>query len=122
MRKFILVSPEPDLADQILRSFQTARMVEAEFVFVDLQTKQHILQYRQVWERAVLLKNHAAVSTRARHRTSTDKNIAARRLKKSCNEVENCAFAASGRANEGDEFTLVGNVLNRKGHVEKRNE
>src|SRR5262245_58095791 len=122
MRKFIFVSPEPDLADQILRSFQTSRMVQAEFVLVDLQTKQDILQYRQVWERAVLLKNHPAVSTRTRHRTSTHKNIAARRLQESCNKVENCAFAASGRADEGDEFALVGNVLNRKGHIVKRNE
>ncbi len=75
-----------------------------------------------MWERTVLLKDHAPISSGSGHRFSIDKDFSLRWLQKSGNEVENRRFAASRRADHGNEFALIGFVLDLERYVEQGGE
>ena len=82
---------------------------------LDLQTKSHILSYSQIWEKAVLLKNHPDSTVFHRHMSNVflvQINFSATYFLQSCQTAEQCTFAASRRSQQRNQFPLLHLQLN----------
>jgi hypothetical protein len=65
----------------------------------------------------VLLKDHAAISAGAGHRTPGDKNFAFAGLQESGDEIEHRALAASGRTNQRNELAVIGSIVDSERQI-----
>src|SRR5262249_49114451 len=54
-----------------------------------------------------ILKDHATIHAVTVHLFAADTNLAGCRLEKTCNDVEQCRFAATGWSNNANEFRRV---------------
>ena len=73
------------------------------------QPKGNILRNRQMRKQRVVLKHHAHIALmrgQRRNIAPADGDLAAIRVQQTCNAAQQSCLAATGRAEQGDEFSL----------------
>src|SRR5688572_2071704 len=117
MRVLVLVTCQSHLVYQLLSPVAARNRIETQFALIDLQTEHNILEHRQVRKRAVLLKDHTPIASRSMNGLSVHQDSAVGRRKESGDQIQQRAFAASGRAYDRNELAAVRHIVNSKRDV-----